>query len=122
MIESIGKAVYVPSRSVSELPQTYNYKVIYLEQDLNEILEKRSLKGKKKKAVSMNVVNAVNKEKFVIDSWLQSLATQHLLMIEWDEFLENPKEQIEVLSEFLNLKLNSSKIEKNLEKVSKFEN
>ena len=122
LIASIGKAVYVPSRSVSELPQTYNYKVIYLEQDLNEILENRSKKGKKKKAVLLNVINSISKEKFVIDSWLQSLATQHLLMISWDELLENTSEQTDVLSEFLNRKLNLNLIEKNLEKVSLFEN
>jgi hypothetical protein len=122
LVDSIGKAVYVPSRSVSELPQTYNYKVIYLEQNLNEILENRFEKGKKKKAVSLNVINSISKEKFVIDSWLQSLATQHLLMISWAELIERTTEQVDVMSEFLNRKLNTSQIVKNLEKVSVFEN
>jgi len=108
LTNNIGKALYVSSRYLAELPHTFNYKVIYLNQDLNAIIEKRKSKLQLKlpvNAAPLRIINTVEKEKFVIDTWLASQPNQPLLMLNWDELFEDTENQLNILGEFINTPL-----------------
>ncbi len=109
LAENKGKIVYVPSRMLNELPANFNYKLIFLDQKLNETVQKRTeriQKKTKKEAVSLGMLNTIEKEKFIIDMWIESQPGQQILWMHWDEILKAPKIQISMLEEFLGIEMN----------------
>ncbi len=114
---NIGKVVYIPSRNLSDLPVNYNYKVIYLDQTFDEILPVRTAKLKKsipEKSISVNMLNIIEKEKYIIDLWIESQPNQQVLILNWNELIDSDMEQISILSEFLNCNFDLNKIKKYL--------
>lgn len=110
---NIGKAIYIPSRNLSDLPANYNYKVVYLDQAIHEILPTRTQKLKKsvpEKSISAKVLQTIEKEKYIIDLWIESQPNQQVLMMNWNELLTSSEEQISILSEFLNYSLDIDKM------------
>jgi predicted AlkP superfamily phosphohydrolase/phosphomutase/tetratricopeptide (TPR) repeat protein len=105
---NIGKVLYISSRYLAELPAIFNYKVIYLNQQLSEILEKRKSKLNLKvplNAAPVRILNTIEKEKFVIDTWLAAQPNQPFLMINWDELFDDIENQLNLISEFTNHEL-----------------
>jgi tetratricopeptide (TPR) repeat protein len=105
---NIGKVLYISSRYLAELPAVFNYKVIYLNQLLSDILEKRKLKLNLKvptNAAPIRILNTIEKEQFVIDTWLASQPNQPFLMINWDELIEDLENQLNLIGEFTNNQL-----------------
>ena len=79
-----------------------------MNQDLNAIIEKRKSKLQLKlpvNAAPLRIINTVEKEKFVIDTWLASQPNQPLLMLNWDELFEDTENQLNILGEFINTPL-----------------
>jgi hypothetical protein len=114
---NIGKVVYVPSRNLSDLPVNYNYKVIFLDQTLDEILPGRTEKLKKSmpdKSIDVKILKTIEKEKFIIDLWIESQPNQQVLILNWNELLDYNVEQISILSEFLNCDFDVVKMKKYL--------
>jgi tetratricopeptide (TPR) repeat protein len=108
LTENIGKVLYISSRYLAELPAVFNYKVIYLNQLLSDILEKRKLKLNLKvptNAAPIRILNTIEKEQFVIDTWLASQPNQPFLMINWDELIEDLENQLNLIGEFTNNQL-----------------
>lgn len=113
-----GKLVYVPSRQLSELPNNFSYKVIYIDQPISQILPSRTARLKNKipdNSVPLSVLNTIEKEKFIIDLWIQSQPNQQVLILNWRELLESNDVQINVLSEYLNFELNGQNIKKQID-------
>jgi tetratricopeptide (TPR) repeat protein len=119
---ALGKAIYIPSRHLSELPSQFNYKVIYLDQSLDEILPARTAKLKRKipeGTVPAGVLNTIEKEKFVIDLWIQSQPNQQVLILNWKEFLESNEELLNLIAQYLNVTLNNAEVKKQLNLTNK---
>jgi tetratricopeptide (TPR) repeat protein len=119
---ALGKAIYIPSRHLSELPSQFNYKVIYLDQSLDEILPSRTAKLKKKipeGTVPLGVLNTFEKEKFIIDLWIQSQPNQQILILNWKEFLESNEELLNLIAQYLNVILNYNEVKKQLKSSKK---
>jgi hypothetical protein len=117
---NIGKVVYIPSRNLSDLPVNYNYKVIYLDQALDEILPGRTAKLKKsmpEKSIAVKVLKTIEKEKYIIDLWIESQPNQQVLILNWNELLDSDVEQISILSEFLNCDFDLGKMKKYLQNL-----
>ncbi len=110
---NVGKAIYIPSRNLSDLPANYNYKVVYLDQAIHEILPTRTQKIKKsvpEKSISAKVLQTIEKEKYIIDLWIESQPNQQVIIMNWNELLTSADEQISILSEFLNYSLEKEKM------------
>jgi predicted AlkP superfamily phosphohydrolase/phosphomutase/tetratricopeptide (TPR) repeat protein len=111
----VGKAIYIPSRQLSELPNNFIYKVLFLDQSIEEIIPERTANLKRKlpkNTVPLSLLNTIEKEKFIIDLWIQSQPGQQVLVINWTEFLESKEDQVSILSDFLNFNLNLDQIKK----------
>lgn len=113
--KAIGKVIYIPCRQLSDLPTNFNYKVIYLDHEVEEILPSRTADLKKKLAketIAIGVLNTIEKEKFIIDLWIQSQPSQQVLIVNWREFLESTDELISLISQYLNVSLDEKAIKK----------
>jgi len=118
LLNNIGKVVYIPSRNLSDLPANYNYKVIYLDQTLHEILPGRTAKLKKsvpEKSIPVKVFQTIEKEKYIIDLWIESQPNQQVLILNWNELLDSLDEQISILGEFLNCDFDVNNMKKYLQ-------
>jgi len=116
--KATGKVVYVPSRQLSELPNNFSYKVIYIDQPIEQILPSRTARLKKKipdNSIPLTVLNTIEKEKFIIDLWIESQPNQQVLILNWDELMESSDVQTNILSEYLNFNLNSNAVKKQIE-------
>ena len=113
--KAIGKVIYIPCRQLSDLPTNFNYKVIYLDHEVEEILPSRTADLKKKlskETIAIGVLNTIEKEKFIIDLWIQSQPSQQVLIVNWREFLESTDELISLISQYLNVSLDEKAIKK----------
>ena len=115
--KAIGKAIYIPSRYLSDLPSQFNYKVIYLDQSIDEILPARTAKFKKKipeGSVPVDILNTIEKEKYIIDLWIQSQPNQQVMNLNWKEFLESKDELLNLIAQYLNVSLDEVEVKKQL--------
>jgi predicted AlkP superfamily phosphohydrolase/phosphomutase/tetratricopeptide (TPR) repeat protein len=115
--KAIGKAIYIPSRYLSDLPSQFNYKVIYLDQSIDEILPFRTAKFKKKileGSVPVDILNTIEKEKYIIDLWIQSQPNQQVMNLNWKEFLESKDEIFNLIAQYLNVSLDEVEVKKQL--------
>jgi tetratricopeptide (TPR) repeat protein len=111
---AIGKIIYIPCRFLSDLPNYYSYKLIYLEDDFSnlETIKKSVLsKNISEKTLLLNDLSEFQKDKQVIELWIESQPTLPTLYINLNELLVSPQDISSVLSDFLNekisLKINS---------------
>jgi predicted AlkP superfamily phosphohydrolase/phosphomutase/tetratricopeptide (TPR) repeat protein len=109
-----GKIIYIPCRFLNDLPNFYSYKLIYLEDDLSDLeTNKKSVLTKKlsENTLLLNDLSGFQKDKQVIELWLESQPTLPTLFINLSELLVSPQDISSVLSDFLNenisLKMNS---------------
>jgi hypothetical protein len=88
---------------------------------LDEILPSRTAKLRNKipeGTVPLGVLNTFEKEKFIIDLWIQSQPNQQVLILNWKEFLESSAELLNLIAQYLNVTLNDAEVKKQL-KLSK---
>jgi hypothetical protein len=100
-LKTIGSSLlYIEPQFLSFLPPNYNYKLIVVKRDMNEIIEvEQNIMGKKVKKDSLHLAHFQKNQKneFKIDNWIESQAAIDLLIIDYSEFKANPTEQIEQL-------------------------
>ncbi len=112
--ETRGKAFKMVSQLLYELPSNENYKVIFIKRKMNEILasQRRMLErmGNSKGDVSDEKMGEFfNKHLSKIVEWIEGRKYIDVLYVGYNDILENPGEQIKILNQFLNDKLNAEK-------------
>ena len=102
--EYIGKMIFVPSHRLSFLPVGLNYKLVSLKlQDaqLIENLTLRKINSKVENSVSSSIVELIKKEENKIETWISTIPSLKVIVLNWGELVENQTEQIDILKEFL---------------------
>ena len=110
IIDAPGKAVKVIYRLLYDLPTKYQYKIIFAERDLREVISsqiKMLQRSDKKLEVSPSVLEKVF-EKQVADckSWLAENDNFEVLYVRYDHVLEEPLGNAECMRDFLEIDLN----------------
>ena len=100
-----GKTIKIISYLLKELPQSYNYKVIFLRRDLSEILASQA-KMLERRGEANDTDDERMVELYENDLWKANYLLKHgphfdTLAIHYREALENPVEQARRISEFL---------------------
>ncbi len=119
--ETRGKAFKMVSQLLYELPSNENYKVIFMKRKMNEILasQRKMLErmGNNKGNVSDEKMGEFfNKHLSKIVEWIEGRKYIDVLYVGYNDILENPGEQIKILNQFLNDKLNIEKAVKAIDK------
>jgi predicted AlkP superfamily phosphohydrolase/phosphomutase/tetratricopeptide (TPR) repeat protein len=102
---AIGKFIYIPCRFLSDLPNYYSYKLIYLEDDLSDFgTTKKSILSEKmsENTISISDLSEFQKDKQVIELWIETQPTLPTLFLNLKEVLVSPNDISTVLSDFLN--------------------
>jgi predicted AlkP superfamily phosphohydrolase/phosphomutase/tetratricopeptide (TPR) repeat protein len=105
---AVGKIIYIPCRFLNDLPTYYSYKLIYIEEDLADLEStKKSFLSKKmsENTLSIRDLSEFQKDKQVIELWIESQPTLPTLFINFKELLVSPNDISALLSDFLNMNI-----------------
>jgi hypothetical protein len=104
-LKDVGSQVlYVHPQFLSFLPPNYNYKLIVIKRDLNEVIEvEQKMMGKKikKETLALSHYQKNEKNQFKIDNWIESQPTIDILKSDYSEYKNNPNEQIDQMINFI---------------------
>jgi predicted AlkP superfamily phosphohydrolase/phosphomutase/tetratricopeptide (TPR) repeat protein len=104
----VGKIVYIPCRYLNELPNFYSYKIIYINEDITEIepsTNSNLVKKRNEKSISVEVLSKYEKDKTVIEMWIESQPGIAPLYINVNEINHSPDDISTILSDFFNHKI-----------------
>jgi hypothetical protein len=100
-MEDVGEQiVFIPSHSLSFLPDHYHYKLLYVQSELD-------LSPKNQQGESMSTVLSTKKlmhfeqEQAKIEAWMESQADLSVLYLSYPEIEQNKEEQGFILENFL---------------------
>ena len=102
--EFVGKLIFIPSHRLSFLPVGLNYKLVNLKLPDIQLIENISdynLQSKIENAVSSSIVELIRKEETKIETWISSIPSLKVIVLNWEELAENQTEQTDILKEFL---------------------
>jgi hypothetical protein len=115
-----GKVVKMVSLLLYELPSNRNYNVIFMKRDIDEILaSQRTMlqrKGNRSDVIDDEMGRLFNRHLEEIENWLAGQKNIHVLYINYNNAIEDPRNTAQVINHFLNGALN---IEKMVETVDK---
>jgi len=104
MIDARGKAIKMVVQLLNYLPVDYNYKVIQMNRDISELMMSQQVHlGKKATPDTLplklfnNYLSQLNK----LNVWIEAQPNVQLLKVEFDDLIENPTEQAEIIADFI---------------------
>ena len=110
-----GKVVKVISALIKYLPDNYQYKIIFMSRDINEILssQRRMLErdGKDDDNISDEKMSKLfNNHILDVMKWMQNRKNIQYLVVNYNEVLQDPESNVGKLNEFLGLELDKRKM------------
>jgi hypothetical protein len=104
--DACGKVVKMISALLSHLPDNYNYKVIFMERKMEEILasQRQMLirRGEPTDKISDDEMAKLFKKHLEqVKAWLAQKANFDVLYVSYNDILENPQENAEKINRFL---------------------
>ncbi len=120
--ETRGKVFKMVSMLLFELPPDELYKVIFMRRTMGEILESQrkmlERKGQKPdKADDERMGKHFNKHLDKITNWIEEQKNIDVLYVNYNDFVESPHEQTELVNQFLDNKLNTDEAVKVVDKT-----
>lgn len=109
-----GKGIKVISALLEYLPQDYQYKIIFMERDSNETLasQKKMLdhRGQTPKLSDEEMAQQFQSHLAAMKPWLIRQPNMEVLYINYNALIKEPEPFCEVISDFLNIPLNESRM------------
>lgn len=106
-----GKAVKVISYLLKYLPEDQKYKIIFINRDMDEIIKsQQKMLGRDEKKPPKALINAFDKEIRNVKIWAENNPNIEILYLHYTNVIENSKEEINKIINFLNIPLNKEKM------------
>ena len=106
--EASGKAIKVIAQLINHLPDEYNYKIIFMERELDEVLvsqQKMLGKNPDPNTIPMGLYTAFQKQLDKMYAWVESQPTVELMKVKYTDVLEKPIEVAEEVASFIDMDL-----------------
>ncbi len=106
-----GKAVKVISHLLEYLPEDKNYKIIFMDRNMDEIIQSQQKMLKKElNDFPPEVVNAFKKEIKNVELWVEENDNIEMIRINYSDVIREPEERVQKILDFLDLDLNKRKM------------
>ena len=110
--EARGKAVKVLAELVKHLPSSENYRIIFIQRELDEIIESQRKmlirRGEDPDTVSAHELKVLfTKYLGILKGWLNTQSNVRVLYVSYNEILSTPKENIRKIDAFIDNRLNT---------------
>lgn len=100
-----GKAIKIISYLLKELPDTHNYKVIFMRRDLKEVLASQAKmldrRGESNETDDERMIDLYESDLWKANYLLKNNPRFNTLMIDYRGVVDNPSEQAQKISQFL---------------------
>ena len=111
LADAKGKCVKVISQLLFELPANYNYKIVFMERDLDEVVQsqhKMLVRDGKAKEDTMNirVLNVFKQNLERVRTWAPKQANVQIHFVSHRNMVNNPQEELAKLNAFMGNTLN----------------
>lgn len=118
LVEAEGKVVKVIAQLLTFLPENFNYKIIFMQRDLNEILRsQQKMLGKDPTVFPMGLADTFTKQLSKTESWLHGQPNMEVMYVHYKDIIEQPLELSENISAFLETELNTDKMAEAIDKT-----
>ncbi len=116
-----GKVVKILAELVTYLPNDHNYKIIFIERNLKEIIESQRKmlvrRGKDPDIVpDEELILLFKKALKLMDNWINTQPNIEVLYVNYNEILVDPKECILEINEFFNNELDEPRMVSEIDK------
>lgn len=106
MGEASGKAVKIIAQLVGHLPDKFNYKIIFMDREISEVLASQQIMlGKEDhveaKAFPVGLAETFKKQVEKMDAWVESQANIEIMRVNYSDVINNPEEEAENICAFL---------------------
>lgn len=110
MKEAQGKTIKVIAQLLQHLPMDQDYKVIFMQRELNEVLKSQQVMLNKsdKNAYPLGLASIFNKQVKNIKDWLERQPNIEVLYVNYTDAMDNSLNESVRIGEFLEEKLNVS--------------
>lgn len=106
-----GKVLKVISRLLFHLPSEYNYKIIFMQRDLKEVLiSQQKMLGKDPSVYPIALAKVFEKELQRVDTWVKKEPNVSILYVDYKEVINNPALIAHNISGFLERELDLDKM------------
>ncbi|MDF2438120.1 MAG: hypothetical protein K0Q95_2496 [Bacteroidota bacterium] len=111
LVNAEGKAVKIIAQLLQHLPDTYTYKIIFMQRDMIEILQsQQKMLGKNTSVFPMGLADTFAKQLSKTESWLNGQPNMEVLYVNYKDVIMNPEEQAENVNAFLSGDLDIQKM------------
>lgn len=107
--EANGKAVKIIVQQLLFLPDSHEYKIIFMERDMDEVMmSQQKMLGKpvSKDAIPLPLYTAMQQQREKTEAWIKGQPNIKMLKINYKDVLENAEEVAETVNDFLGSELN----------------
>ncbi|MFL5762611.1 MAG: alkaline phosphatase family protein [Bacteroidia bacterium] len=109
--EANGKALKVISHLLQHLPPAYNYKVIFMQRDMYEVMRsQQKMLGKDPNAFPAGLAETFRTQLEKTQSWLSGQPNMEVLYVNYKNMIGQPEEQAENIAAFLGQELDLPKM------------
>ena len=109
-----GKAIKIISLLLKELPETYNYKVVFMRRNLHEVLASQAKmldnRAEKNESSDEKMLELYQNHLWRVDYLMKHRPCFELLNVDYKDVVENPRRQAERIREFLGNHLDVDKM------------
>ncbi|MBK7440596.1 MAG: alkaline phosphatase family protein [Bacteroidetes bacterium] len=119
--DAMGKCVKVISQLLFELPANYKYKIIFMERDLDEVIQSQHKMlvrdGKAKEdALNIRVLNVFKQNLERIHTWVPAQQNMEILFVSHRNLVNDPMSELQKVNAFLGNTLNIEEMAKVVDK------
>jgi len=106
-----GKAVKVISHLLQYLPEGQQYKVIFMNRHINEIIKsQQKMLGQIEKKYPKALMRAFDKEAKSIKEWAHAQPNIEILELDYGDIIDNASKQVDKIIDYLNAPLKKQKM------------
>ena len=114
-----GKAVKIVSQLLYQLPEEENYKIIFMERDIHEILSSQAKmllrRGNTETVDAVKMKGIFIKHLAEVSKWLNAKTNMDSLYISYNDILTNNDANIRLIKQFLDVSIDESKMQQCIE-------
>jgi len=104
--EAEGKVVKIIAQLLPFLPSNYDYKIIFMRRDMNEVLKSQQIMLGKEKDVKLKVFpmglnDAFQKQLIKVENWIDSQPNVEMLSVDYSNVIDNAEDEIDNVISFL---------------------
>jgi predicted AlkP superfamily phosphohydrolase/phosphomutase/Flp pilus assembly protein TadD len=105
--EADGKVLKVIAQLLQHLPNTHNYKIVFMQREMNEVLKsQQKMLGRDTSTFPMGLADTFQKQLERSKTIVSSMPNMEIMYVNYSDIIENPFEQAENVNAFLGLDLN----------------